>query len=514
MQKRMNLRLFEPGMTQLHRVGLAGLYMTLKQLKTVDYEKYGGWKLSKTSIELFWKNNPRELISPILNKAFNITNDGIIEFLVHKKLGIGNIEQIQIHNALLLTYLQHGQVRGTSNNRNVVREFDGKIILSTYKPVSWYVHNTQEKYEKILFNKSGDFMGENELINWNYPGGVVRHNEYSKSTKLTNTHGNFLKLIFAPIGSLFFLISTKNHEGKFDKRRKAAIVLPHLKDLESYDYCFRNYLHSPVDMLYANSMGDAGLNALVTLSLKNADGMLRELDIDSCTIFTMGITPWAKQQKNRTAIKQIRNINIKKLSFFCSIYQLLHNKIVINEDNSYYVRASMVRGLLAENIAADRPWFYDFKKVMSSRTLAKETFYDRKGLHTMINEQTTHWPYEEDKLFVEAIHTALRNRFGELANRNNNRVSLSHEFTKMREKIRTSLMRAKNAQTMRAEIADLFARGGINRELQQNWERLLSLFTGSDWQKTRDLALLALASYMGKETDTKNNSDHLEKQRV
>ena len=59
-------------------------------------------------------------------------------------------------------------------------------------------------------------------------------------------------------------------------------------------------------------------------------------------------------------------------------------------------------------------------------------------------------------------------------------------------------MRAKNSQTLRAELANMFARGKINKTLQGNWAELLPLFTGPDWQRARDLALLALASYTGK----------------
>jgi CRISPR-associated protein Cas8a1/Csx13 len=58
---------------------------------------------------------------------------------------------------------------------------------------------------------------------------------------------------------------------------------------------------------------------------------------------------------------------------------------------------------------------------------------------------------------------------------------------------------------MRAELADLFARGGINKTLQENWSKILFLFSGRDWQKARDLALLALASYAGKGVDEIEN---------
>ena len=47
-------------------------------------------------------------------------------------------------------------------------------------------------------------------------------------------------------------------------------------------------------------------------------------------------------------------------------------------------------------------------------------------------------------------------------------------------------------------MADLFARGGLNKTLQESWAEILPLFTGPDWQRARDLALLALASYAGR----------------
>ncbi len=62
-------------------------------------------------------------------------------------------------------------------------------------------------------------------------------------------------------------------------------------------------------------------------------------------------------------------------------------------------------------------------------------------------------------------------------------------------------MRAKNLHTMRAELADIFARGGNNPTLKKNWAELLPLFTGPDWQRARDLTLLALASYAGKQDE-------------
>lgn len=507
MPKNLILRLFDPGMTHMHQVGLAGLYMTLKQLDPAAFKEQGGWILTDSSVEFFWEENPRDLIGPIIEKAFGISGEGIIEFLIHRKHRVGDIEKIQIHNSILRTFLQHGRTRSMASKATALSfEYDKKKISIEFRPVKSY----QNQKQKVFFKANGDFKKNIKLAGWAFPGGGVRHVGFSAPTTLTNNANKFLCLLFAPVGSLYFLISSKTQDGKFDKRKGAAIVLPHINNLETYGRCYRNYLQSPVERLYANSLGDAGLSALAVLNLHNSPGMLRELEVDSCSIVTLGTVPWAKQQKTRTSLEHIRTIDRERLSFFAFASQTLRNKIVIKKDKTYYVQTSSARGLIAENIAADKPWFADFYKIMRSKKLAEATSFDRRGLHAMIESERTNWPMSEDRLFVEAIHSALRNRYGALAARaraKGERIPFDREF----ERIRISLMRSKNAQTMRAELADLFAKGGINKSLQQNWPQLLTLFTGPDWQKARDLALLALASYAGKGSSDIENKEEDDK---
>ena len=52
---------------------------------------------------------------------------------------------------------------------------------------------------------------------------------------------------------------------------------------------------------------------------------------------------------------------------------------------------------------------------------------------------------------------------------------------------------------MRAALADLWSRAGYVRELQDSWTELLPLLRSSEWATARDLALVALASYRGRE---------------
>src|SRR5690606_15380947 len=60
---------------------------------------------------------------------------------------------------------------------------------------------------------------------------------------------------------------------------------------------------------------------------------------------------------------------------------------------------------------------------------------------------------------------------------------------------------AKTHAQVRAALADLWGRAGVNKELQQNWEKVLPLLRHEHWEAARDLALVALASYSGKGSD-------------
>ncbi|PKN22070.1 MAG: CRISPR-associated protein Cas8a1/Csx13 [Deltaproteobacteria bacterium HGW-Deltaproteobacteria-22] len=180
-------------------------------------------------------------------------------------------------------------------------------------------------------------------------------------------------------------------------------------------------------------------------------------------------------------------------------------KIILNEKKgewNWWVAVSAVRGLFANNLALGQPWYQDFQKLMASKTVAQKARYGFQGLDGKggFEEMIEHATFIEPvhKLFIQAMHEAIRRRYGALAARSaekGERIPFDREF----ERMRTGLARAKNQQTLRAEIADLFSRSGTNSVLQAGWHDLLPLLEGRDWQMVRDLALIALASYGGKE---------------
>lgn len=513
MEKELTIGLFDPGMTHLHKTGLAGLYMSLAYFEKNNVKiKNGSWDISDPiKVTLKWKGSDKEFFDDLFKKSFGISRDGLIDFAAHRGTTIGDKEKVALSEAVRFTFLQHNKFnnipKGTTDNI-VSFQYDKKTAIYKYKPfVKPYAHSLAAK------DFSGDsVMGEEniEIKGWAFPGAVKRH-EKCAGSEIEETVGRFICLLYAPMATMYFRLSHKGSDGKYDKKRGYALVLPHIENIKEFSKKFSRYLLSPIERLCADGLGDAGLMAL--LELKAGDPITK-LGISGCHAFTMGSVTWSSQQKTRTGAFSLDSFSDATINQFETALKTLPNKLVFTKtdetvkkkktqksasETNFFITTSLCRGLFSENIAMGKDWYHGFTTLMKSKKLVKYVLYEniKGGLADMVKE--IQWDGEMDRKFVEAVHVAVKNRYGALASQAKSRgenVRFDREF----EKMRSGLMRAKNQQTLRAEIADLFARGGINKSLQENWSELLPLFTGKDWQKAKDLALLALASYKGKET--------------
>ncbi len=502
MENSLTIGLFDPGMTHLHRVGLAGLYMTLDYFKKQKMALDGvRWETNRTYVHFEWKENTR-FFDRLFKSSFNIKNDGLIQFACHNEIGLGNIEHIQFHNAILDSFLQHNKQnmipKGTNKKKKFL-DFGEHKIAVTYRPlVGSYAHRIAAKDIQM---DSGALAKRVIVKGWLFPGAAERHSNLT-GTHIEESPAKALCLIFAPVASIFFRIFHRSIDAKIDKRCGTAIVLPHVSELDSYSKAYQRYLESPIEYLSADSLGDAGLNALLTMK---SEEKLSDIGISGCSAIMMGTVGWSSQQKTRTNAIEVKDGDENMLNIFELARACFLNKIVIkvtnptkkdpNPYNKYFVATSLCRGAIAENIAGKREWYSGFSELIKTKKRSRLVLFEKGGLKEMIEKSK--WNEEADRKFVEAVHVAINHRYGALAARasqKGERIPFDREY----ERMRTGLMRSKNAQTLRAELADLFARGGINKNLQENWVEILPLFNGSDWQKAKDLALLALASYTGK----------------
>lgn len=124
----------------------------------------------------------------------------------------------------------------------------------------------------------------------------------------------------------------------------------------------------------------------------------------------------------------------------------------------------------------------------------------------------TKWDKPAEELFVKACHEALSFTYGKLSDYAKKRHE-NPNFEREATKIRTGLSRCKNAESFREFITNFWSRAGQIPTLQSHWHELLDLISGrhdNDWKKGRDLALLALASYKGKDNYSSDSEENEE----
>lgn len=502
MEESLIISLYDPGMTSYHRVGLAGLYLSLKQLEREEKEfEDGSWILDEDSVTLRWQGDARSFFEALLKSSFGVDKDGLVNFAAHRGCRTGDTERILIHQSLLSTFLNHNKQnmipRGTPMVSKIV-QMEEKSPVFSYRPLARSYAHAQAAKE--IFSGSGQKMKEAIPIKkWLLPGATQRHTSFG-NTSITESPSRYLCLVFAPMGCLYYRLSIRTKDGKWDNRRRTAVVIPTIENLKSYSAAFERYLVSPMENLVASGLADAGLSALFSLK---AEESLEAIGVTGFSVITYGKVPWDKNQLPKTGFTEYEEIDDETLERFALAWKCLENRRIFTketvtegeETTRAFAEGNTARGLFSENIAAGRPWYQGFSDLMVSKAMARKMSFEKEGLYEMVNE--VKWDSEAEGKFVEAIHQAIRKRFGRLYAQAKARGELA-PFDREFERMRTGLLRAKNAQTLRAELADFFSKGGINTVLQESWKDILSVISHSDWQKARDLALLGLASYKGK----------------
>lgn len=107
---------------------------------------------------------------------------------------------------------------------------------------------------------------------------------------------------------------------------------------------------------------------------------------------------------------------------------------------------------------------------------------------------------------VHACHDAWRRRLGALGERATQQgLNFSDLASREYERVRISLARCKSPAMLRQTLTDFWSRAGSLPDLREGWPEILPMLTHR-WQESRDLALLALASYKA-DTDENDMAD-------
>jgi CRISPR-associated protein Cas8a1/Csx13 len=191
---RLTCELHKPGMTALHRVGLAGLYMTLDAFESdstakAELQAAGlRWRLDDRRVELeFAEGKEQTAMDKLLDLGFQIDKQGYFRLPGLERNGKVGVEQLALlHQCLLGTFLQHGQTRSTAGKTSRIIEIDDKkLVLRDFAPIIDYSHRNAARAEadkngkakeSDLFDRQGRFKKSVKIVGWLYP---AAHNAMS-----------------------------------------------------------------------------------------------------------------------------------------------------------------------------------------------------------------------------------------------------------------------------------------------------------------------------------------------
>jgi CRISPR-associated protein Cas8a1/Csx13 len=515
-QKReLNLDLFAPGMTTLHRAGLAGLWMTLKRFEAEKIRLKGGsWKLNSRRVILRWDSSPRPFFESLIKLSFRVNRNGFLWFTA-----LGDpMDHLQaavvLHNAVLGTFLQHGKTRQADPSNKptgaVSVEIDETPFTLRYQKVKSYVH--QKGFTDFVTNNGS--LAVARLAGWQFPGGVVRHTGFGTDTAIEEPAERVIPLLYAPVGAIYFRIR-RIGEGV---RPLFALVLPEISDLKKYAAAREVFLRFGVRDLLASGTADAGWRVLAVL---HAKGLAGAFGSPGCRVISFGTVPWSTQQKTRVEIFTVRGVAEDHLRTFNLCRQAFSPQLVTPRRGEPFWDVPQTPGLVARNLVEGRSWYAGFgdfvlkdsglkdregKRLLIWHVVTARYRNEKRGLSQMVNE--ARFEDERERILVRACHEAWRRRMGRLGERARREgVSFSDLVGREFERLRVGFTRCKNASTLREVLTDFWARaGGPIPDLASGWKEILPLLKDNNWKKTRDLALLALASY---QPESKEEDDAL-----
>ena len=512
-----------PGMSAIHRAGLGGLACTLDWIERQHQDgrlrkkEIPGWpwnddappwEITPTSVvvELSNPGAAADFLQRLFALAFQIKN-GMI-YLPGQYAGQPpkTPTQAALQAGMILTFLQHGKSRRVANTPSTVShkpDDDGsREIQVRYAQCLWFAH--QDGWKKLVDAKTGNLTAKSvDIAGPMNPGAVVRHTAFNTPTKISESAELSLPLYFALVGCLCLRVPPGI----------GVMLVPEVTDL--VEFCEVRPTITPGS--YEQTRADGIADTALQMQLRLRAHKILDDAVPSCTVVSFQTMPWAKQQKTRAATMTVQTLDKKACSQFETAMIELPSRIASKkvtekkgkgksaktvERTEWFLASSVVRPFVAENLARGRPWYQGFTKLMTQmdasgkKPLRDKIFFERKGLHAMTEKIP--WKDQGESAVVRAVHQAMKMRYGMIASENKGSESARKRRTQNEyDRWRLAFSGAKTANQFRQSLCDLFSRARINRVLQDSWPEVLPMLHDSQWELSRDLALLALASYKG-----------------
>lgn len=489
-------------MTALHKVGLAGLWMTLDAIDKNDSAKRklegagGHWTLLDNGVVLEWKGNRKKFFDMLISESFKVSNKGFVWFTALGEPSSHAGAAALLNECLLNTFLQHGNTRkadkaGKPGGKTVdVRDEKEEPVV--YRRITQYAH------QSIQVTDTKDSY---QLAGWVYPGGAVRHEAFNKETGLKEPLGRYIALAYAAVAALYFIIKKRG------ERRNAqyALVIPAVTSLREYALLRSTYVDKGSYELTVSGPGEAAVRVLAKMQ---AEKMMKGTGAIICRVVAFGKLSWNKQQKLRVEVFDVHEDRLGDLRTYRLCTSYIKPRLIKPDASTPYWDYPQMPELVARNVLKGRPWWHGFSDFVSDSDvgnhvfgIAKNALYpgERKGLAKMVHSQSSQLA-DAERIFVEACQEAWRRKLGMIGERARQENRDFNDLVRKEFLLkRLAFSKCKNVQSLRETVTSFWAEANSPiPSLQSGWKDVVALLD-SDWRAARDLALLALASYSNPE---------------
>jgi len=489
----LTLDLFAPGMSPLHRAGLGGLATTLNWIEDkvpTDRRPAGEWSVDDRQVVLKWERpeDAKDFLRRLYELAFQI-DDGLINLPGSYDGATPNPQVLaELQQGMSLTILQFGPNRKSSGI--VVKSFDvdGQTFTTQHQHLTGYTH--QSEWEKLVTSK-GVLKAFAPISGTIAPGFVQRHVAFPATT-IEHPPSLAIALHFALVGTLSLSVD----------RKTGVLIIPDVDDLKVFVKRRKRLTPAAVRDCRIASPADAALQAQIRLHQVEKG---QRFKVNRCIAVLFATQPWNEKQKTRATVLDV-DPTISVLDRFEMAMHTLPPRIALSKPAKKgeapvpFWAESVVRPLVAENLARGQPWYQDFRRLVVSSDGAgaaqkvRQLGFEKKGLQAMIND---HWEDQGEEAIVRSVHEAMYRRFGMIGvETDGNPTAFSNRVDRQMERWRLAFAGAKTADDFRNALTNLWSRSGSISALKASWRDILPFLCDEGrWQLARDLTLLALASY-------------------
>lgn len=530
MDYELKIDLFDPGMGPLHRAGVGGLAATIDKIA----RKFHPGQLAHDDRTVTLKWDKTQGAKGFFQKLYELSFD-LKDGLIHLPGTYASIEPSPIVKAILQqalsqTILQFGPNRKSKEIVTKYYEIDSAPMKIKHQYLIGYTHRSA--WEDLIDTK-GKIKDWVEIGGTIAPGFVQRHVVYN-STNFEVPASHAIALHFALVGTLS--LELNDNEG--------VLIVPDVQDLDKFSKS-RGFLTptNPRECRVSNP-ADAAIRSQIRLQASTiADGKDDDLGFDRSFAVRFQSQAWNQKQKTRSDVIVIdfqknEENELDLIRFEVAMLEIAPRVVRPKQDQkdetankeappnrnrsrsnpnverpTGFWAESVVRPLVAENLAMSRPWYQNFRSLLvgssgsTDEQRVRQLENERKGLQAMIDEE---WNDRASEQIVRSIHEAMNRRFHAIASESNyeygkekNKQAFFNKRMRQIQEWRIELVNAKTPDDVRKALGDIWSRSIIgfdrvqfNSVLRDHWQEILPLFNDSKrWMLNRDLALLAISSY-------------------